>query len=221
MLSAWSDRKQAWVQGPRSVPGVHAGMQVAGGKRDCESQRSAKRARLGESGVTRTEQEVRTPASAEPLERWCRQQSVHAPVTNHLHVLPAQHQPVSQPTNPWPATPEQCSLAVEAFLKGCAVSCMSWLDVLSMQQEPEQHTHARRCAASAELGSGLSFLIAHDQLPLQGSFSCLEATLGGMLALALRARLCTQLHADPAVLLALLWLLEAWNRRAVQPCFAY
>ena len=120
------DRKQARVQGPRSPPGLHAGMQVAGGKRDCESQRSAKRARLGESGVARTEQEVRTPASAEPLERWCRQQPVRAPLTNHLHVLPVQHQPVSQPMYPWRATPEQRSLALEAFLKGCAMSCMSW-----------------------------------------------------------------------------------------------
>ncbi len=89
-----------------------------------------------------------------------------------------------------------------------------------MQHEPEQHTHARRCASSTELGSGLSFLVVHDQLPLQGSFSCLEATLGGMLALALRARLCTQLLADPPVLLALLWLLESWNRCAVEACSA-
>ena len=52
-----------------------------------------------------------------------------------------------------------------------------------------------------------------DELPRRGSLGGLAETLAAMLALALRAQLTTkQLDADPARLLALLWILEAWGR---------
>ena len=52
-----------------------------------------------------------------------------------------------------------------------------------------------------------------DELPRRGSLGGLAETLAAMLALALRAQLTkAQLDADPARLLALLWILEAWGR---------
>ena len=52
-----------------------------------------------------------------------------------------------------------------------------------------------------------------DELPRMGSLGGLAETLAAMLALALRSQLTrTELDADPARLLALLWILEAWGR---------
>ena len=66
-----------------------------------------------------------------------------------------------------------------------------------------------------EVSTGLSFLLVINELPLKHGTEGLEATLGAMLALVLRARLpAALLLAEPARLLSLLWLLEAWDRCA-------
>ena len=52
-----------------------------------------------------------------------------------------------------------------------------------------------------------------NELPRRGRLDGLAETLAAMLALALRAQLTiAQLDADPARLLSLLWILEAWGR---------
>lgn len=75
--------------------------------------------------------------------------------------------------------------------------------------------HHTRCMSSLEVSTGLSFLLVINELPVKHGTEGLEATLGAMLALVLRARLpAGLLLAEPARLLSLLWLLEAWDRCA-------